>query len=77
MNKTNEFYLNSTEGTLFYIPPTDSKIEDMYLVLPQVEHLQVVSETYAEPVHDIVFKNLNYMHTTWSNALSPKPPHMF
>ena len=66
LDEANEYYLNSTTGTIYYKPPQSVKPSQMYLVLARLEQLLVVSGTYDAPVHDITFEGFNYMHTTWN-----------
>jgi hypothetical protein len=66
LDDENEYYLNSTTGTIFYKPPNGRSPKDLYLVLAKLEQLLILSGTYDEPVHDLTFQGFNYMHTTWS-----------
>jgi hypothetical protein len=66
LDEPNEYYLNSTTGTIYFIPPAGTNPNDMYLVLAKLEQVLVVSGTYDNPVHDITFQGFNYMHTTWN-----------
>lgn len=65
LDEPNEYYLNSTTGTIYYMPPTGVDPNQQYLVLPRLEQLLVVSGSYDAPVHDVTFQGFNYMHTTW------------
>jgi hypothetical protein len=66
LDEENEYYINSTTGTVYFKPSDGTDPNNMYTVVPQLEQLLVVSGTYEEPVHDITFRGINYMHTTWS-----------
>ena len=66
LDEENEYYINSTTGTVYFKPADGADPNDMYTIVPRLEQLLVVSGTYEEPVHDITFRGLNYMHTTWS-----------
>ena len=66
LDEENEYYLNSTTGTIYFKPPTGVSPMDMYLVLAKLEQLIVISGTYGSPVQDITFAGFNYMHTTWN-----------
>ncbi|KIM99403.1 hypothetical protein OIDMADRAFT_127477 [Oidiodendron maius Zn] len=66
LDEPNEFYLNSSTNTVYYIPPVGLDPNDMYIVLPKNEQVLVFSGTLDEPVHDIMFVGFNFMHTTWN-----------
>jgi hypothetical protein len=66
LDEANEYYLNSSTGTIYYKPPHGVNPKQMYLVLAKLEQVLVVSGTYDAPVHDITFEGFNYMHTTWN-----------
>jgi hypothetical protein len=69
LDEPNEYYLNSSIGQVYYIPPAGVSPNDMYMVLPKLEQLLVLAGTYEDPVHDLTFQGLNYMHTTWSQSI--------
>jgi hypothetical protein len=72
LDEANEYYLNSSTGTIYYKPPTGVDPKDQYLVLAKLEQVLLVSGTYDDPVHDITFQGFNYMHTTWNLPSSNK-----
>ena len=56
-----QFYLDSPAGKIYYKPLTGENmaIADTYLGVS--EALVVIGGTYANPVHDISFQNLNFV----------------
>lgn len=61
-----EYFLDSTSGTIFYKPIAGKAPSQSYAVVAKLEQLLLVSGTYDHPVHDLEFRGLNFMHTTWS-----------
>lgn len=68
LDEENEYYLNSTTGTIYFKPPQGQNPNEMYTIIPKLEQLLVMSGTYENPVHHITVSAFNYMHTTWSES---------
>ncbi|KAK2755697.1 hypothetical protein FQN54_005847 [Arachnomyces sp. PD_36] len=66
LDEDNEYYLDSSNSTLYYKPPSGTDPNDLEIYLPHLEQLLVFSGTYDEPVHDISFIGFNFRHTTWN-----------
>ncbi|EFQ92467.1 hypothetical protein CFE70_005016 [Pyrenophora teres f. teres 0-1] len=60
-----QFYLDSAAGKIYYKPLSGENMASVYTYLGLSETLIVIGGTYADPVHDISFQDLNFAHTTW------------
>ncbi|EMD96315.1 hypothetical protein COCC4DRAFT_123532 [Bipolaris maydis ATCC 48331] len=60
-----QFYLDSAAGKIYYKPLSGENMASADTYLGVSEALIVIGGTYADPVHDILFQDLNFAHTTW------------
>ncbi|KAI1510815.1 Beta-helix multi-domain protein [Pyrenophora tritici-repentis] len=60
-----QFYLDSAAGKIYYKPLSGENMASVDTYLGLSETLIVIGGTYADPVHDISFQDLNFAHTTW------------
>jgi hypothetical protein len=65
LDEPGEWYLDSHEGYLYYIPRAFEDINTADVVLPVAEKLVNMEGTADENVHNIYFKNLEFAYTTW------------
>jgi hypothetical protein len=59
------YYLDSENGTVYYIPLEGEDMETLDAWLGVKEALVTFAGTYDEPVHDIAFEDISFAHTTW------------
>lgn len=61
-----EFYINKTDGYLYYMPRDFENAETMVATIPVGEQaFIVVGDSTQNKVHNIEFKNLAFQYTTW------------
>ncbi len=60
-----EWYIDSTDGYLYYIPRPFENPAEMVATMPLGERLLVAQGTAEEPVHNLVFEGLEFAYTTW------------
>jgi hypothetical protein len=60
-----QYYLDSENGTVYYIPLDGEDMETLDAWLGVKEALVAVGGTYDEPAHDIAFEGISFAHTTW------------
>lgn len=65
LNTAGEWYIDSTDGYLYYIPRPFEDPETMVATIPVGERLMTVEGTVDEPVHNVVFDGLEFAYTTW------------
>ncbi len=60
-----EWYIDSTDGYLYYIPRAFEDPTTMVATIPVAERLLTIDGTVDEPVHNITFDNLEFAYTNW------------
>ena len=66
LDEAREWYLNSHDGYLYYIPDVDEDIENMTVKIPTGERLiDACGENGEKPLSNIVFDNICFEGTTW------------
>lgn len=60
-----EYYLDSENGTVYYIPLDGEDMSTLDAWLGVKEALITFGGTYDEPAHDIAFEGISFAHTTW------------
>ena len=60
-----EWYIDSTDGYLYYIPRSFEDPATMVATVPVGERLLTIDGTVDEPVHNITFDNLEFAYTNW------------
>lgn len=68
LDKPGEWYLNRTDGYLYYIPRIDETMSDGQapeVVIPVLEKLLVIEGEWDAPVRNVHFKGLVFAHGTW------------
>ncbi|RAO74160.1 uncharacterized protein BHQ10_010172 [Talaromyces amestolkiae] len=67
LNEVNEYYMDEDKSIIYYKPADGVDMNKQYCILPSLEVLLIVAgRSYENPVHDLTFQGLNYMHTTWN-----------
>jgi hypothetical protein len=65
LDQAGEWYLDTTEGALFYKPLANQDMAKADVELPQLEVLVAVAGSYEQPAHDIAFRDLTFSHSSW------------
>lgn len=68
LDEPGEWYLDSQEGWLYYMPRSGEKLSGSSVELPVVETLISGNGTATKPVRNLRFRGLTFAHATW---LSP------
>lgn len=66
LDQEGEWYMNSHDGYMYYIPKANEDIRNVELTVPQGEVLlKATGKSAKEPVHNIKFNNIEFADTTW------------
>lgn len=65
LDEPGEWYLDTYEGYLYYIPRAFEVMAEADVVLPVTEKLINMEGTADENVHNIYFENIEFAYTTW------------
>ncbi|KAB5554836.1 pectin lyase fold/virulence factor [Coniochaeta sp. 2T2.1] len=60
-----EFFLDSDAGVVYYKPLAGEDMASVEAYLGIQEVLVAIGGTYDDPAHDIVFRGLEFAHSTW------------
>lgn len=60
-----EWYFDKTDRYVYYMPRDFEDMTTAKAIVPTVETLLSVNGTYANPVKNITFKNLEFAYSTW------------
>ena len=60
-----EWYFNKAEGNIYYKPHPNEDMSKVETVVPVLDKLIVGTGTVENPVHNIVFQDLNFKYGTW------------
>ncbi|MFB9682315.1 NEW3 domain-containing protein [Streptosporangium vulgare] len=71
LDEPGEWYLDTTAGTLYYMPLPGQDISRARVELPRLESLLQVGGTYDEPARGLRFEGLTFTGTTWLRPGSP------
>jgi len=66
LNKPGQWYLDKTEGLLYYLPMEDEKLETSEVVAPRLMELMSVRGTERKKVNHLHFRGLTFAHTAWN-----------
>ena len=77
LDEPGEFYLNTEEDMIYYIPKEGEDMSSADAVLGRLENLLVFDGTANDPVKNITLSNLNFQYTTWLKANQPDGLHVF
>ena len=65
LDEPGEWYLDTHEGYLYYIPRAFEDMQTADVVLPVTERLITLQGTADENIHNIYFDGLEFAYTTW------------
>ena len=60
-----EWYIDSSDGYLYYIPRDFEEPSTMVATVPVGERMLTIEGTLEQPVHNITFDGLEFAYTTW------------
>ncbi|MCY4160610.1 MAG: right-handed parallel beta-helix repeat-containing protein, partial [Flavobacteriaceae bacterium] len=64
LDTINEWYLDHTESTLYWMPDTDDDLNHLVVEVPQLKHLIEIIGTETSPIENLHFKGIHFQHTT-------------
>lgn len=66
LNTPGEFYVNTTENAVYYIPRAGEDMANASVIVPTLETLvQIKGSSLDAPAHDIRFSGVTFADTTW------------
>lgn len=65
LDEPGEWYMNTHDGFLYYIPRSFEDINTADAVLPIGEKLLTMLGTVDDTIHNITFRNIKFEYTTW------------
>jgi len=65
LDQPGEWYQDTANGWLYYIPLAGQDMATADIELPQLQLLLVVGGAKDQPVHDLTFTGLTFSHTSW------------
>jgi F5/8 type C domain len=60
-----EWYFNKAEGNIYYKPHPNEDMSKVEAVVPVLDKLIVGTGTVENPVHNLIFQDLNFKYGTW------------
>ncbi len=70
LDEPGEWYLDSTDGTLYYMPRENENMATVEVILPIVDNYKQklinILGTEVERVNNLSFENIEFAHTTWT-----------
>jgi uncharacterized protein YjdB len=72
LDQAGEWYYDSGDGMLYYKPRAWEQLGTAEVIAPKLEQLMTIRGTSADqPVRNLQFEGLHFMHTTWMRPSSP------
>ncbi len=66
LDEEGEWYLDRTEGVLYYKPRAWERLADAEVVAPSLERLLTIKgDSVDAPVRNLTFEGLHFLYTTW------------
>ncbi|MBN1672626.1 MAG: hypothetical protein JXR37_16410, partial [Kiritimatiellae bacterium] len=65
LDRPGEFYLNRSQGVLYYIPRSGQDMATAVAVAPVLESLVSGTGILGSPVRNLQFKGITFAHSTW------------
>ena len=70
LDRDGEWYLDTNEGMLYYIPRMFEDINSADAILPIGEEMMILEGTVDKPIKNISFENVCFENTTWMRPSS-------
>jgi hypothetical protein len=71
LDQGGEFYLDTTAHRLYYIPRRNENMRTADVEAPALQTLVSGEGTASDPIHNIVFSNLQFSYATWMQPSTP------
>ncbi|MEU6518906.1 discoidin domain-containing protein [Streptomyces sp. NPDC046978] len=65
MDTPGEWYLDKSEGTLYYMPKKGQDLSTATVTVPRVQDLVDLNGTAGHPVGNVSFKGITFSYSTW------------
>lgn len=65
LDEPGEWYLDSEAGYLYYMPRAFETLDSAECIIPVMERLVELEGTPDDPIHNLVFDNIEFKYTTW------------
>ena len=65
LDQPGEWYLDRSAGVIYYLPLPGENLNTAQVIAPVLESLVSGAGTPDAPIHDIEFKGITFLHTTW------------
>lgn len=65
LTEPGRWYLDRTEGTLYYVPLPEEDMATTEVVASRLENVLVIAGEGTERVHHVRFENITFAHTDW------------
>ncbi len=66
LDKEGEWFLNSENGNLFYIPVKGENMSKVQIIAPALETVMRIDGSSSEKVHHIQFRGITFEHSSWT-----------
>jgi hypothetical protein len=60
-----EWFLDAEKGRLYMIPPENTSVDDISIIMPRLPYLISISGTPKSPVRDLLFSGIRFSYTSW------------
>ena len=70
LNGSNEWYLDSQTGVLYYKAPSGTSMSGLNVELPLVQSLLDISGSYSSPVQNLTFQGIHFSGSSWTTPSS-------
>ncbi len=65
LDEPGEWYLDRSEGVVYYFPRPGERLDECEVIAPVVETLLELKGTLDEPIHHIRFEGITFAHAGW------------
>ncbi len=66
LDEEGEFYLDRTNGYLYYKPRAHENLKTAEVIMPVAESLLTVTGTVDEPMKNLTFEGIHFKYSTWT-----------
>ncbi|HTV10080.1 MAG TPA: DUF1565 domain-containing protein [Candidatus Aquilonibacter sp.] len=65
LTQPGQWFLDPVHGKLYLRPPANTDINSLKVELPRLAVLLSISGTLDDPIHDLIFRGIQFSHTSW------------